>query len=152
MIEARRRLPRRVDVGDWQDEFAVSERRHDTGNQSAGRRRVHEVPCPDCGEMVRKGLLRCWNCGAFMDKGIEARFQEMQENPAPMIFSEVPEDDEPVSVETTQMVTSASDDDFQLAGSIGTVLPADQQTDAADAAEDDDGGDDEPVGEASGSR
>jgi len=111
---------------------------------------AHEAPCPDCGEMVRKGLLRCWNCGAFMDKGIEARFQEMQENPAPMIFSEVPEDDEPVSVETTQMVTSASDDDFQLAGSIGTVLPADQQTDAADAAEDDDGGDDEPVGEASG--
>ncbi|QDU39124.1 hypothetical protein Mal4_34590 [Maioricimonas rarisocia] len=107
----------------------------------------NEMPCPDCGEMVRKGLLRCWNCGAFMDKGIEARFQEMQENPAPMIFSEAPEDDEPVSVETTQMVTSASDDDFQLDGSIGTVLPAEDQTDAA---EEDDAGDVEQPGGVAG--
>ncbi|MBL8850842.1 MAG: hypothetical protein JNG89_14265 [Planctomycetaceae bacterium] len=67
----------------------------------------HEQPCPECGEMVRKGLVRCWNCGAFMNATMQARYQEMQSNPAPPIFSQVP-DSEVTSVET------ATEDDFQL--------------------------------------
>lgn len=46
-----------------------------------------EIPCPECGELVRKQLIRCWNCGAFMHKKLEAKYQEMQANPAPIIFS-----------------------------------------------------------------
>ena len=57
--------------------------------------------------MVRKGLLRCWNCGAFMDASTQARYQELQANPAPTVFSQVP-DEELVSVD------SADDDDFEL--------------------------------------
>jgi hypothetical protein len=62
--------------------------------------------------MVRKGLLRCWNCGAFMSKDIAAKYQQMQANPAPMVFSPLPEG-EAVSFEP------AEEDDFQL-GTGGT--------------------------------
>ncbi len=47
----------------------------------------NELPCPECGELVRKQLIRCWNCGAFMHKKLEAKYQAMQANPAPIIFS-----------------------------------------------------------------
>jgi hypothetical protein len=50
--------------------------------------------------MVRKGLVRCWNCGAFMDSKLQKSFQEMQSNPRPPIFSQVPAD-EMHSVEDT---------------------------------------------------
>lgn len=50
-----------------------------------------ERPCPECGEAVRRGLVRCWNCGAFMEKKIEAHFQQMQANPSPLVFSQLPE-------------------------------------------------------------
>lgn len=47
-----------------------------------------QTPCPDCGEMVREGLVRCWNCGAFMDPEIEARFMKMQEAGPQVIYSD----------------------------------------------------------------
>jgi RNA polymerase subunit RPABC4/transcription elongation factor Spt4 len=25
-----------------------------------------EIPCRECGEMIRVGLVRCWNCGSFI--------------------------------------------------------------------------------------
>ena len=68
---------------------------------------VVESPCPECSEMVRQGLVRCWNCGAFMNASIEARYQELQTNPAPPIFSQVP-DDEVTSVDPSP------DEDFEL--------------------------------------
>ena len=55
-----------------------------TGVISAGE----QVACRDCGEMVRVGLVRCWNCGGFMDPEVEKRFQEMQKNPPPPILSD----------------------------------------------------------------
>lgn len=30
-----------------------------------------DVPCPNCGEMVRKGSVRCRECGAFLDPNVE---------------------------------------------------------------------------------
>ncbi|RMG36414.1 MAG: hypothetical protein D6725_10655 [Planctomycetota bacterium] len=50
-----------------------------------------EIPCPDCGEMVRKELVRCWQCGAFMRQEIAERYLQMQENPAPVIYSLPPD-------------------------------------------------------------
>ena len=32
--------------------------------------------CGSCGESVRKGLVRCWNCGAFTRADIEAAFRQ----------------------------------------------------------------------------
>jgi uncharacterized OB-fold protein len=35
--------------------------------------------CGSCGETYRTGLVRCWNCGAFTRKEIEAAFEKMLE-------------------------------------------------------------------------
>lgn len=48
--------------------------------------------CRKCGESVRSGLVRCWNCNAFMRKDVEARYEAMQASPQQIIFSEVPKD------------------------------------------------------------
>ena len=38
------------------------------------------VPCPQCGEKVRGGLVRCWNCGAFMRPDVAARYAQMDQS------------------------------------------------------------------------
>lgn len=77
-----------------------------------------ETPCPDCGEMVRVNALRCWNCGGFMNPEMEIKYQAMQANPAPTIFSEVP-------AEEMHTMEDLSDDDFQLSmPGARTVRPA----------------------------
>lgn len=103
----------------------------------------NETPCPLCNEMVRVGLVRCWNCGSFMREDIAEAYRKMQENPAPMIFSPLPEeteesaqaesqgstatmtaysdrDDDDFELDQSVSVTEyeASDDDFQLAGGV----------------------------------
>ncbi len=50
-----------------------------------------EHPCPECGEMVRSGMVRCYNCGAFLRKEIAQKYAEMQAKPPQVIFSELPE-------------------------------------------------------------
>lgn len=67
----------------------------------------HEIECPDCGEMVRKNSLRCWNCGAFMNPELEAKFLEMQSKPAAPILSELPQSE-------VHTVDDDTDDDFEL--------------------------------------
>lgn len=84
-----------------------------------------EIPCPLCNEMVRTGLVRCWNCGSFMREDIAEAYRKMQENPAPMIFSPLPEEndqsEEQESRSSTATMTDYSnrdDDDFELDQSI----------------------------------
>lgn len=48
--------------------------------------------CRKCGESVRSGLVRCWNCNSFMRKDVEARYQQMQASPQHIIFSDIPKD------------------------------------------------------------
>jgi hypothetical protein len=48
-----------------------------------------EVPCPGCNELVRKGLVRCWNCGTFMQQDIAESYRRMQISPPKVIYSEV---------------------------------------------------------------
>ena len=36
--------------------------------------------CPNCGESCRTGLVRCWNCSAFMRPEIEASYRKMRES------------------------------------------------------------------------
>lgn len=49
-----------------------------------------ETPCPECGEKVRPGMVRCFNCGAFLRKEIADKFAAMQSKPQTVILSEVP--------------------------------------------------------------
>lgn len=48
--------------------------------------------CRKCGESVRSGLVRCWNCNSFMRKDVEARYQQMQSSPQHIIFSDIPKE------------------------------------------------------------
>ncbi len=36
--------------------------------------------CVNCGEMCRTGLVRCWNCSAFLRPEIEASYRKMRES------------------------------------------------------------------------
>ena len=49
--------------------------------------------CRNCGEQVRSGLVRCFNCNTFMRKDVEARFKEMQSMPQQIIFSDIPKEE-----------------------------------------------------------
>jgi hypothetical protein len=52
-----------------------------------------ENACTKCGEMVRIGLVRCWNCGNFMKEEIAESYQKMRQAPAPVIYSDLPADE-----------------------------------------------------------
>jgi hypothetical protein len=47
-----------------------------------------EDPCRKCGQMVRSGLLRCWNCNEFMRQDIADRYKQMQATPQRILYSE----------------------------------------------------------------
>ncbi|MCA9016951.1 MAG: hypothetical protein KDA77_16585, partial [Planctomycetaceae bacterium] len=81
----------------------------------------NQIPCPFCNEMVRTGLVRCWNCGSFMREDIAEAYRKMQENPAPMIFSQLPDETENaaegdirLSTATMTAYSNRDDDDFEL--------------------------------------
>jgi len=82
-----------------------------------------EAPCRECGADNRKGLVRCWQCGAFLKEEMEKLYQEMQLRPAAIITSEEVDDD-PNSVHDIETFEDHSppdsgddfelDDDFQM--------------------------------------
>tara|TARA_R110002095_G_scaffold152237_4_gene132230 strand:- start:255705 stop:257282 length:1578 start_codon:yes stop_codon:yes gene_type:complete len=78
--------------------------------------------------MVRIGLVRCWNCGSFMREDIAEAYRKMQENPAPMIFSQLPDETEDSAEGDSQLLTATmtstsnrDDDDFELDQSIAVT-------------------------------
>lgn len=70
-----------------------------------------DIPCRECDAMNRNGLVRCWQCGAFLREEIEQVYQKMKSHPAPA---------EPISQqseageELVEADATASDDDFEL--------------------------------------
>src|SRR4051812_8950303 len=56
---------------------------------SANETAEEEVPCPGCNELVRKGLVRCWNCGTFMQQDIAETYRRMQISPPKVIYSPI---------------------------------------------------------------
>ncbi len=82
-------------------------------------------PCPGCGEMVRRGLVRCWNCGTFMRGEIAESYQRLKSSPSPVVISPLPEGEgggEPGEDNATYQYDDARDDalddDFELAPEI----------------------------------
>lgn len=84
-----------------------------------------EFPCPDCGEMVREGLVRCWNCGGFLRSEMEQQFQKMQQKPARVILSGTAEpaaDHADLdSMMRDRSSGSGEDDDFQISTPVKQV-------------------------------
>ncbi len=84
-----------------------------------------EYPCPDCGELVREGLVRCWNCGSFLKAEMEASYRKMRANPAPVIFSPIAEEEK---ASLDDFLSSAHEQgneggDFELSGPGMTKSP-----------------------------
>lgn len=83
---------------------------------SVARAAADQIPCPDCGEMVRKGLVRCWRCGGFLRSDIAEAYQKMQDGPQRVILSqpdaELMPDAAPQSVGDDD---DGDEDDFELA-------------------------------------
>ena len=79
------------------DQFNVSESDYD------------QVSCPDCGEAVRKELVRCWQCGGFLREDIATRYQQMQAAPAPVTYSQLPEEDSKAATSVEPMVPLADE-------------------------------------------
>ena len=82
-----------------------------------------EAECGSCGEMVRLGLVRCWNCGNFMRDDIAQTYEKMRATPQPVIYSPLPETDtsppaaeasNPEVAPASQDTFSADDGDFEL--------------------------------------
>lgn len=75
----------------------------------------HEVQCNTCGESVREGSVRCWNCGSFLQEEIESHFLQMQARPAEIITSD-PDDAQADVVDAVDFSDEEylGDDDFEL--------------------------------------
>ena len=89
----------------------------------------NEVACPDCGEMVRKELVRCYQCGAFLRKEMAESYQRMRET-APEVSTptlrEVSHTPRTIpsaspSPESTDLPPLADDDDFSLGAGVSAV-------------------------------
>jgi hypothetical protein len=71
--------------------FVFDEQRAPTAESAPAARTEapeEEVPCPGCNELVRRGLVRCWNCGTFMQQDIADSYRKMQISPPKVIYSE----------------------------------------------------------------
>lgn len=75
--------------------------------------------CRECGESVRTGLVRCWNCNAFMRRDVEERYKQMSSTPQAIIFSDVPKD------QRTEFVPARSSQEHK---SWGRVYDADSDS------------------------
>lgn len=92
--------------------------------------------CRQCGETCRKGLVRCWSCGAFTRPEIEAAYYRLLQGHSSAVNSanqkyELPEisaeegkriwgkEDRPAApVSAQSSETAAVDDDFELTGDL----------------------------------
>ena len=73
-------------------------------------------PCPECGENVRSGMVRCWNCGGFMNAKIQEKYQEIQARPAAAATTSTPFGamSEGESSALRSAPAEDDDDDFEL--------------------------------------
>ena len=104
--------------------------------------------CRNCGEQVRSGLVRCFNCNAFMRADVEARYKKMQSTPQQIIFSDIPQDQRTEYLDAEERAKQgyrarvfdadinefslrAGESEFQLSGGPSSAHPATGQSPAA---------------------
>lgn len=88
-----------------------------------------EEECRNCGAMVRSGLVRCWNCNAFMRDDIARRYQQISTTPQKIIYSDIPAEQRtdylPPRVVAqsgkSRRGGSGTEDDFTLGGGVSTT-------------------------------
>lgn len=91
-----------------------------------------DIACPDCGEMVRKELVRCYQCGAFLRKEMAESYQRMRDStpevtsPALRELSSRPArtvPSAPTNPVTSDLPPLADDDDFALGAGVTAIAP-----------------------------
>ncbi len=93
------------------DVYTSSDDRYDGSN---------EIACRDCKAMNRKGLVRCWQCGAFMQEDMEKVYQEMLLRPAAIIeeddvqVQEITAKTQPSDITEIPSIGDDEEDDFEL--------------------------------------
>ncbi len=108
----------------------------------------NEIACPDCGEMVRKELVRCYQCGAFLRKEMAESYQRMRDSvpevttPATHQLTSRPVKPIPTAPSiplSSDLPPLADDDDFALGAGVTAVAPGQASASAASpkAGEDD---------------
>lgn len=101
--------------------------------------------CRGCGESVRSGLVRCWNCNKFMRKDVEARYEQMQSSPQQIIFSDVPQDERTELIDRREednhadVYDAQGEDDFEFTLRSGDAGETGNTENTGNAADDDDG-------------
>jgi len=92
----------------------------------------NEIACPDCGEMVRKELVRCFQCGAFLRKEMAESYQRMRDSApeptAPGLPEMITRPANAISTSSSIPLSSslpplADDDDFSLGAGVTSVAP-----------------------------
>ncbi len=80
----------------------------------------HEAPCRECNAMNRKGLVRCWQCGAFLQEEMERIYQAMQMRPSAVIASSELQVESPGTdaADLDDYGAFGEDDDFELADDV----------------------------------
>ena len=99
-----------------------------------------DIPCPDCGEMVRKELVRCWRCGGFLRQEMAETYQRLRENaqlPAAPVLREIPTPVAPLNISVAQTslppLADDDDDDFSLGEGVVSIPSSAVSAQAASA-------------------
>ncbi len=85
-----------------------------------------DIPCPDCGEMVRKELVRCWRCGGFLRSEMAETYQRMRDNvqtPTAPVLREIPTPKSSPEPVTSLPPLADDDDDFSLGPGVTAFAP-----------------------------
>ncbi len=88
-----------------------------------------EVACPDCGEMCRKELVRCWRCGGFLRSDMAEKYQQMRENtvlPEAPVLREIMAMSETASRRSRPTIDD--DDDFALGPGVQALAPSETES------------------------
>ncbi len=111
-----------------------------SGNKGLISDETIEQICPSCNEQVRVGLVRCWNCGTFMRDDIAAKYCELQANPAPIIYSEPPNEianKDLLDTGEMHLVDENEEDGFEIADDVQMIQgqPEDIKTEETNTVE-----------------
>ncbi|MCA9071324.1 MAG: hypothetical protein KDA84_20490, partial [Planctomycetaceae bacterium] len=93
--------------------------------------RSEQIPCRSCGEANQIGLVRCWNCSAFLREDIQEAYYKMLRGEREVIYSQPndrrttePEPELPSPNQTKGDLIGDDDDDFELSDSHSLTSPS----------------------------
>lgn len=98
--------------------------------------RSEQIPCRSCGEANQIGLVRCWNCSAFLREDIQTAYHNLLRGDREVIYSQ-PGDQKNTEPEPDSSPAASSpgdpedDDDFELSDAYTMTNPAPPKAEAS---------------------